>query len=143
MTPRENHEEWRQKIKALFHGQRPAGLNDQLGAVKKGMCQGVVRHDRPGTKIVLQTNSNAQQQKIHRVNARKPVHEIFYQPLASQLSLLIVDPDNEKAAQRKEERHDVDGDMRVDPRREMVEKNDGGSESPDACQGGIPFASDF
>ena len=40
-------------------------------------------------------------------------------------------------------RHDVDRDMRVDPRKKMVEKNDGGSESPDACQGGIPFTSDF
>ena len=25
----------------------------------------------------------------------------------------------------------------------MIEKNDGGSESPDACQGGIPFTSDI
>ena len=77
MTPRKNHEEWRQEIKTFFHGQRPAGLNDQLGAVKKGMCQGVVRNERPGTEIVLQANSDTQQKKINRVNARKSVHEIF------------------------------------------------------------------
>src|SRR5258708_23014320 len=33
--------------------------------------------------------------------------------------------------------------MRVDPRRKMVEENDGGAERPDACQGGIPFNSEF
>jgi hypothetical protein len=41
------------------------------------MCQGVVRYERPGTKIVLQANSDTQQQKINGVNARKSVYEIF------------------------------------------------------------------
>ena len=61
MAFRENHEKWREEIEAFFNSQRPAGLNDRIRAVKKRMCKRVVRYERPGSKIVLQNNSNAEQ----------------------------------------------------------------------------------
>src|ERR1700690_4352908 len=134
MTPRKNHEKRREEIKTLFYSQSPARLNDQICAVKKRMRQRVIRYERPGVKIVLQRNGNTQQQEINGVDSCKPVREIFCQPLASQLRLLIVDAHDEKAAQRKEKCHDVENDMCLDPRRKMVEKNDGGTNGPDACQ---------
>src|ERR1700723_948316 len=136
----ENHEARRQEVEALLHRERPTRLNYQLRAVKQGVRQSVIRHNRPGRQTRLQPQHNAQEQKIDGIDAGEPVHEIFRQPINIKFHLFVINTNYEKAAQGEEKRHHVEGVVRIRRNREMVEENDRGPQRPYPCQGGILLA---
>jgi hypothetical protein len=64
---------------------------------------------------MMDKDGNAEQKKIDWVDPRKTIDEIFGQPSAIERSLVVLDANDKKAAQRKKKRHYIQGEVRIRP----------------------------